>query len=56
VVLDAPESSVSGSIRVAGTVTDTVGGRWNYDVRYLLKNTGGHDLYVQPIIRLVELG
>jgi hypothetical protein len=50
------DSTVSGSIRVAGTVMDTVGGRWNYSVRYLLKNAGGHDLQVQPIIRLVELG
>ncbi len=50
------DSTVSGDTRLFGPVTDTSGGRWSYDVRYKLKNTGGHDLYVQPIIRLVPLG
>lgn len=50
------DETMSGSTSVAGIVTDTEGGRWNYDVRYLLKNTGGHDLYTQPVIRLVGLG
>ena len=50
------DSIVSGDTRLAGTVTDTSGGRWLSDVRYKVKNTGGHDLYVQPNIRLVPLG
>ena len=50
------DATVSGSTRVAGVVIDADAGRWNYDVRYLLKNRGGHDLYVQPVIRLVALG
>ena len=50
------DATVSGSDHVAGTVTDTGGGRWNYEVKYLLKNSGGHDFRVQEVIRLVELG
>lgn len=50
------DSTVSGDTRLAGTVIDTSGGRWLSDVRYKVKNTGGHDLYVQPNIRLVPLG
>ena len=40
----------------SASCTFRAGGRWNYEVKYLLKNSGGHDFRVQEVIRLVELG